>query len=112
MLIYILSSIKETHQNTFWVCVIWEIFNGIRAKKKKKLKIALSKKLFNKLRSYIDRYGVPKQVVRQPSIQKLKSASSKTLKHLTQIKEETWVLENNFFGESCYCAKTHFTHNG
>ena len=23
--------------------------------------------------------------------------SSKTLKHLTQIKEETWVLENNFF---------------
>ena len=40
--------------------------------KKKKLKSALSKKLFNKLRSYIDRYGVPKQVVRQPSMQKLK----------------------------------------
>ena len=84
--------------------------------KKKKLKSALSKKLFNKLRSYIDRYGVPKQVVRQPSMQKLKKkkwsrASSKTLKYPTQIKEETWVLENNFFGESCYCAKNHFTHN-
>ena len=70
MLIYILSSIKEAHQNTFWVCVIWEIFNGIRAKKKKIR--ALSKKLFNKLRSYVDRYGVLKQVVRQPSMQKLK----------------------------------------
>ena len=70
MLIYILSSIKEAHQNTFWVCVIWEIFNGIRAKKKKIR--ALSKKLFNKLRSYVVRYGVLKQVVRQPSMQKLK----------------------------------------
>lgn len=38
--------------------------------------------------------------------------SSKTLKLSTQIKEETWVLENNFFGESCCCAKTYFTHNG
>lgn len=78
MLIYILSSIKETHQSTFWVCVIWEIFNGIRAKKKK-LKSALSKKLFNKLRSYIDRYGVPKQVVRQPSMQKLKKKNGQEL---------------------------------
>ena len=40
-------------------------------------------------------------------MQKLKKrsrTSSKTLKHLTQIKEETWVLENNFFGESCFGA--------
>lgn len=50
--------------------MIWEIFNGIRAKKKKIR--ALSKKLFNKLRSYVDRYGVLKQVVRQPSMQKFK----------------------------------------
>ena len=39
--------------------------------KKKKIR-ALSKKLFNKLRSYVVRYGVLKQVVRQPSMQKLK----------------------------------------
>lgn len=44
--------------------------------KKKKIR-ALSKKLFNKLRSYVDRYGVLKQVVRQPSMQKLKKKKKK-----------------------------------